>query len=35
MTFSLNVFISRLEHWFLLCEALKIVDLDLSCLGYL
>lgn len=35
MTFSFKVFITRLEHWFHLCEALMIVDLDLSCHHYL
>lgn len=32
MTFSFKVFITRLEHWFHLCEDLMIIDLDLCCL---
>lgn len=35
MPFSFKVFITRLEHWFHLCEDLMIVDLDLCCLDYL
>lgn len=35
MTFSFKVFITRLEHWFHLCEDLMIIDLDLCCLDYL